>query len=61
MFKKILKFIAGHNDMIGSALLKKLIAKGFKKLYFKSRKSLDLINQIKVNNYLKIIRPDAVI
>ena len=39
--------------MIGSAILKKLIAKGYKKLYFKPRKSLDLTNQIKVNNYLK--------
>lgn len=62
MIKKNSKiFIAGHNGMVGSAILKKLIAKGYKKLYFKSRKSLDLTNQIKVNNYLKKIRPDAVI
>ena len=62
MIKKNSKiFIAGHNGMVGSAILKKLITKGYKKLYFKSRKSLDLTNQIKVNNYLKKIRPDAVI
>ena len=62
MIKKNSKiFIAGHNGMVGSAILKKLTTKGYKKLYFKSRKSLDLTNQIKVNNYLKKIRPDAVI
>ena len=54
MIKKNSKiFIAGHNGMVGSAILKKLTTKGYKKLYFKSRKSLDLTNQIKVNNILK--------
>ena len=39
--------------MIGFAILKKLTTKSYKKLYFKYRKSLDLTNQIKVNNILK--------
>jgi GDP-L-fucose synthase len=54
-------FLAGHNGMIGSAILKKLISQGHKKLYFKSKNLLDLRNQTKVMNYLKKIRPDAVI
>ena len=47
--------------MIGSAIIKKLISQGYKKLYFKSKASLDLRNQSKVKNYLKKIKPDAVI
>ena len=62
MIKKNSKiFIAGHNGMIGSAILKKLISQGYKNLYFKSKASLDLRNQSKVKNYLKKIKPDAVI
>tara|TARA_B100000989_G_scaffold298918_1_gene291066 strand:+ start:42565 stop:43503 length:939 start_codon:yes stop_codon:yes gene_type:complete len=62
MIKKNSKiFIAGHKGMIGSAILKKLISQGYKKLYFKSKDSLDLRNQTKVKNYLKKIRPHAVI
>ena len=47
--------------MIGSAILRKLKLEGYKKLYFKSKKSLDLKDQLKVKNYLKKICPDAVI
>ena len=62
MIKKNSKiFIAGHKGMIGSAILRKLKADGYKKLYYKSKNSLDLKNQSKVKNYLKKIRPDAVI
>ncbi len=62
MIKKNSKiFIAGHNGMIGSAILRKLKEQGYKKLYFESKKSLDLKNQLKVKNYLEKIRPDAVI
>ena len=54
-------FIAGHNGMIGSAILRKLISQGYKKLFFKSKNLLDLRNQSQVLNYFKKIRPDAVI
>jgi len=54
-------FIAGHKGMIGSAILRKLISQGYKKLYFKSKNLLDLRNQAAVKNYLKKIRPHAVI
>ena len=47
--------------MVGSAILKKLNQKGFKRLYFIDKKKLDLRNQAKVYNYLKKIKPDGII
>ena len=38
-------FIAGHRGMVGSAIKRKLLEKGYKKLILKNRKSLNLINQ----------------
>ncbi len=54
-------FVAGHNGMIGSAVLRKLKSLNYKKIYFKKRSQLDLTNQNKVFNYLKKIKPEAVI
>ena len=45
--KKSKIFIAGHNGMIGSAILRKLKSLKYKNLFFKSRKELNLINQKK--------------
>ncbi len=62
MFNKKSKiFVVGHNGMIGSAILRKLKDLKYKNLYVQSRKQLDLINQKKVYNYIKKIKPDAVI
>ncbi len=54
-------FVAGHNGMVGSAVVRKLKKLNYKKIFTKERKSLDLINQKKVYAYLKKIKPDAVI
>ena len=43
-------FIAGHNGMVGSAIKKKLIEKGFKKIITLNKKKLNLIDQLKVFN-----------
>ena len=59
--KKSKIYIAGHNGMIGSAILRKLKKLNYKKIYFQSKKQLDLRDQKKVYNYLKKIKPDAVI
>ena len=59
--KKSKIFIAGHNGMIGSAILRRLKNLKFEKIFFQSRKQLDLINQNKVYGYIKKIKPDAVI
>mgnify|MGYP001343753993 FL=1 len=54
-------FVAGHNGMIGSAVIRKLKYLNYKKVYFKDRKQLDLRNQSKVYKYIQNIKPDAVI
>ena len=46
-------FVAGHNGMVGSAVLRALENKGYKKIYTINRKVLDLKNQNNVFNYLK--------
>ena len=59
--KKSKIFIAGHNGMVGSSLLRHFKKKGYKKLFFKNRKSLNLIDQKKTLFYIKKIKPDFVI
>ena len=54
-------FIAGHTGLVGSSVLRILQKKGFKRLYIKTRKELDLTNQKKVFVYLNKIKPDGVI
>ena len=51
--KKSKIFIAGHNGLVGNAILRLLKRKGYKNLYFKSKSSLNLLDQNKVYRYLK--------
>ena len=44
-------YLAGHNGLVGSAILRKLKDKGFKKILTLSRKKLDLTNQSKVLSF----------
>ena len=54
-------FVAGHKGMIGSAVLRKLKELNYKNIFFASKKELDLTDQKKVSNYLKRLKPHAVI
>ena len=54
-------FIAGHNGMLGSAILRELTKKGYKKLIIIDKKKLDLRNQNAVRKFFKKKKPDAVI
>jgi len=54
-------FLAGHNGMLGSSILRTLKKKGYKKLITVDRKKLDLRNQDSVKKFFKIKKPDAVI
>jgi len=54
-------FLAGHNGMVGSAILRKLKDLNYNNIFTVSKKKIDLTNQKKVSNYLKKIKPDAVI
>ena len=58
MIKKTDKiFVAGHNGLVGSAIVRKLKQKGFKKIITANRKNLDLINQQRVISFLKKKKP----
>ena len=59
--KKSRIFIAGHNGMVGSSIMRHFKKEGYKNLFSKSRKSLNLIDQKKTYSYLKKIKPDFVI
>ncbi len=54
-------FIAGHNGMLGSSILRKLKKKGYKRIITIGRKILDLRNQESVKKFLRNKKPDAVI
>ncbi|WP_440652110.1 NAD-dependent epimerase/dehydratase family protein [Candidatus Pelagibacter sp. HIMB1542] len=62
MLKKNSKiFLAGHNGMVGSAILRLLKKRGYKNIIIKSKKELDLTNQKKTYEFLKKNKPEYVI
>lgn len=54
-------FIAGHNGMVGSALVRRYAREADVELVLRSRKELDLTNQASVAAFYAQERPDAVI
>jgi len=54
-------FVAGHNGMIGSAIVRRLKNLNYKNILIKNRKQLDLTDQKKVYSFLKKLKPHAVI
>ena len=46
-------FLAGHNGLVGSAILRKLRKKNYKNIITINRKKLDLLNQSAVFNFIK--------
>lgn len=53
-------FIAGHNGMVGSAILRKLKSLGFRNFVLRSSKELDLRNQEAVRLFFAETRPNYV-
>lgn len=53
-------YVAGHNGMVGSAICRELINKGYHNLIFKSSKELDLRNQQSVQNFFEKQSPEYV-
>ena len=53
-------FVAGHNGLVGSAIVRKLKKKGYRKIITVNRSKLDLTNQSKVFNFLKSKKPDFI-
>ena len=57
MDKKDKIYIAGHNGMVGSSIIKKLQSKGYTNLIYKCSKELDLRCQKDVNIFFQIEKP----
>ena len=53
-------YVAGHNGMVGSALVRALKKRGNNNLILKSHKELDLTIQSDVVNFFKEESPDVV-
>jgi GDP-L-fucose synthase len=54
-------YVAGHNGLVGSAIIKELKNKGYINIITASRAKLNLINQNKVLTFLKKKKPDFII
>ncbi len=54
-------FIAGHNGLVGSAIVRRLKFFGYKNILTINRKDLDLRDQYSVNKFFKLKKPQAVI
>ena len=50
-------FVAGHNGLVGSAIVRKLKDEGYKKIITANRKKLDLTNQSQVLKFLRKKKP----
>ena len=59
--KKSKLFIAGHNGLVGKAILKEAKNMGFTNIITIEKKKLDLMDQKRVFSYLKKIKPHGVI
>jgi len=54
-------YIAGHNGMVGSAIVRNLSKKGFVNIITRSSSELDLTNQQDTHGFLQEERPDYVV
>ena len=53
-------YIAGHTGLVGSAIVRLLLKKGFRNLIFKTSKELDCRNQLAVNTFFEDVKPEYV-
>ena len=58
--KKTKIYVAGHNGMVGSAIVRKLKEIGYKNLIYVNKSKLDLRNQKETYNFLKKKKPNVV-
>jgi GDP-L-fucose synthase len=54
-------FIAGHQGMVGSAILRKLQKENYKNIVVRARRDLDLTNQQAVKQFIQFEQPECVI
>lgn len=53
-------YVAGHNGMVGSAIVRKLKQEGFNSIITRSSKELDLRNQAQVRDFFEMEQPQYV-
>ncbi|WP_438495333.1 GDP-L-fucose synthase [Paenibacillus sp. IHBB 3054] len=53
-------YVAGHNGMVGSAIVRNLESKGYTNVFGKSSKELDLTRQIEVESFFESEKPEYV-
>jgi GDP-L-fucose synthase len=53
-------FVAGHNGLVGSAIVRSLEAKGYSNLLLRSSREVDLRNQAAVEDFFGFEKPDYV-
>jgi GDP-L-fucose synthase len=53
-------YVAGHRGMVGSALRRRLLTKGYANLITRSRQELDLTDQAAVRRFMQEAEPDYV-
>lgn len=54
-------YIAGHNGMVGAAILKLLSAQGYQNIIIRSHQALDLTQQQAVAQFMQAEKPDYVV
>ena len=52
--------MAGHNGMVGSAIVRNLLAQGYNNIVTRSHRELDLTDQASVRKFFEKEKPDAV-
>ena len=53
-------YVAGHNGMVGSAIVRNLEAKGYTNIITINHNELDLTNQNLVNSFFNLVKPEYV-
>ena len=53
-------YVAGHNGMVGSAIVRELVKEGYNNLVVRTHKELDLINQDQVAKFFELEKPEYV-
>ena len=52
-------FLAGHNGMVGSSILRVFKSRGYKKIITINKKNVDLRDQKSVNKFFKNNKPSS--